>query len=578
MNDHNNYSIWNHRTLALGLALSLGACNDAQSDHDERDEHDTDEGSSSDTDPDDSPKIICKPGEVRCADINTLETCAPTGLKWELSPCGEHQTCDDCLTKHEQQCISACAGPCERLNEAPSSAGCSFYATSLRQLNGATEEGPYDALIVANPDPSRTASVALYFAPEGSNIEELAQGPVGLEPGGSHAFLLPPDLTNHTEATWSPSMYRSGAVSHIVSDLPILAYLHSPIEDVAHSGSTLLLPEHVMTGDYVVYGHPPFMRPNYFSVIALEHQTTVRWWPTAATAGNELPLPFVEQGEMGEYVLNRFDNIRIDSSAKHEPPICAHDLSGTVISADKPIWVVSAVLTTNVPACPSPGCESEATNCGGLSSDFMMEQNVPIDYWGTEYVGPHAPLRGAEQHHWRVYAGADEITVIVDPPQPNTPIELARRGDWAELVVSTGTNLMFAGNGPFMPVQYVSSYFEAGVEIGAPAMVQMVPTAQFLSRYVFVTRMDFDLHFVQVIRAAGSDEVMLDGVVIGSSAWESLGQWEVATLEIDGGSHSLESADSFGALQFGYMIKTPGFGAAGYGYPVGLRAQRLFIP
>jgi hypothetical protein len=107
-----------------------------------------------------------------------------------------------------------------------------------------------------------------------------------------------------------------------------------------------------------------------------------------------------------------------------------------------------------------------------------------ITLWGTEYVGPHAPLRGAEEHHWRVYAGADDVTVAVDPPQANTPIQLARRGDWAELVVPAGTNLLFSGDGPFMPVQYVTSYFEAGVEIGAPAMVQMVPTAQFLSRYV----------------------------------------------------------------------------------------------
>ena len=171
----------------------------------------------------------------------------------------------------------------------------------------------------------------------------------------------------------------------------------------------MLLPEHVLTGNYVVYGYPPFIAPNYFSVIALEDQTTVRWWPSAATAGNELPLPFVEAGEMGEQRLNRFDNVRIDSSAKLSPPKCAHDLSGTVVSADKPIWVVSAVVTTNVPFCdtqPVDGCVAIIDeDCGGLTSDFVMEQLIPLEYWGTRYVGPHAPLRGGEEHHWRIYAG-----------------------------------------------------------------------------------------------------------------------------------------------------------------------------
>ena len=71
---------------------------------------------------------------------------------------------------------------------------------------------------------------------------------------------------------------------------------------------------------------------------------------------------------------------------------------------------------------------------------------------------------------------------------------------------------------------------------------------------------------------------MLDGEPIEASAWESLGEWLLATVEIDEGTHALESADSFGAVQYGYTISNPSFGAAGYAYPIGLNAKRLVLP
>ena len=135
----------------------------------------------------------------------------------------------------------------------------------------------------------------------------------------------------------------------------MVAYLHSPFEASSTNGSSMLLPEHVFTGNYVVYGHSPYTAPSYFSVIALEDQTTVRWWPTVETAGDSLPLPFVEGGQAGEQLLNRYDNIRVITSVKYDRPRCEQDLSGTVIEADKPIWVVSATRGARIPFCQQCG-------------------------------------------------------------------------------------------------------------------------------------------------------------------------------------------------------------------------------
>ncbi|NVB39460.1 IgGFc-binding protein [Pseudenhygromyxa sp. WMMC2535] len=569
---------------ALSLAaISMLACQPPPGSDDEAEAESSEEGTpSGDSEStDDGPTIICVPEETRCTDdASVIETCAATGLEWEASACGTYQSCNTCFEEGEDgSCVAACVGPCEALQDTASSEGCSFYATSMYQADSQLDELPDDAMVVGNPQLELPATVELRFAPEGSNIEELVEGPITLQPGESHVFKLPGELTEYYEVT---SMYRSGAVHHVVSDLPVVAYLHSPFEGSSTNGSSLLLPEHMLTGEYVVFGEKAYVVPSYFVAIALEDQTTLRWWPSVDTAGDNLPLPFVAGGEMGEQLLNRFDNVRIDTSLENGAPSCAQDLSGTVVTADKPIWLVSAIRGLRVPFCSGSAIEGcspplDVDTACNRGSDFVQEQVLPLDYWGMEYVGPHSPLRGQERHFWRIYAGADDITVSVDPPQEGTPIALAKRGDWAELVVDNATNLYFSADGPFMPVQYVAGHYEADNR-GSPAMVQMVPTAQFLDRYVFVTGYNYDEHYVQVIREAGGPDVVLDDVVI-ADAFAVIGDWEVANVAVEEGPHEIHSEGSFGIIQYGYSdfngYEDP---SSGYGYPGGMKGEVIYIP
>ncbi len=570
---------------SLGL-VTLLACTPKGAPDDESSSADLSEESSatsgSEADADDGPQLVCVPDETRCADDHTLERCTATGLTWEAEPCETHQTCEPCYGSdgNPDDCVAACIGPCERLqDDQPSSLGCSFFATSMYQAASALEEPPPDALVVGNPDPDRAATIELRFVPEGSNQEVQASDPVLLDPGETHVFVLDPELTIYDG---DGSLYRSGVIHHVISDLPIVAYLHSPFEGSSTNGAALLLPEHMMQPDYVVYGYPAYVTPSYFSIIALQDQTVVRWQPRVETAGNGLPLPFVEAGAMGEQLLNRFDNLRIDSSVKYDRPPCEQDLSGTVVTADKPIWLVSAVRGIRVPFCASentviPGCAPPAPmlEVCERGSDFVQEQNLPLAYWGEEYVAPHSPLRADEDHYWRVFAGADNVTIHVEPAQPGTPIVLAQRGDFSDLVVPAGTDLVFRGDGPFMPVQYVAGHYEAN-NIGSPAMVQMVPTEQFIDSYAFVTGFNYDFHYVQVIRPGGGAEVLLDGITVGG--WEPVGDWDVVTVEIAEGAHFIRSEEAFGIVQYGYTAFTDELFSSGYAYPGGMRAEVLFIP
>jgi hypothetical protein len=555
---------------------------------------------------DDSPQIICDPGETKCFDSVTLEVCSPAGLEWEPVPCADKEQCEGNFIDRSGDTIAACVGPCERLADSPSSEGCSFYTTSMYQALQPPPE-PADAIVIGNPQLTDDATVELRWVPEGSNIEEVVVGPVLIGPGQSYVFELDPALTIYKADLEKTSLFRSGSVYHVVSDLPVVAYLHAPYEGHNTNGSTLLLPENVLQGDYVVYGHGAWLPPNYFIVIAMQNQTTVTWRPTFQTAGDELPLPFLNAGETGSQLMNRFDNMRIDTSSLGDPapPFCTRDLSGTIIEADKPIWVVSAVLAARLPWCgtagnqgdPTLGCETiiDNINCN-RGSDFAMEQNLPLDYWGREYVGPHSPIRGIEKHHWRIYAGEDNVTVTVtaepEPAEPILPIGFEYRGEWVDLIVENGTHLEFDGDGVFMPVQYVTGHYDTvppfppnptGDEpkgVGSPAMVQMVPTAQFLDRYVLVTGFNYPQHYVQAIRPAGAAEVLLDGVALTDlTTWESVGEWEIASVQIEEGAHEIASDDSFGIVQYGYSPYVDTYySAAGYAYMGGMKAEVIYLP
>ena len=516
---------------------------------------------------DESSNQICEPGAVQCSDPNTLETCDSDGLAWTPEPCEAGQVCDAC--PEPGSCVPTCVVACDYPH---GSSGCSFLTTGLYQSSlppGVSLTS--DALVVANPDPDHTAQVELYWnSPfDGGEVLELN---ATLAPGEAHAFNLASGLTTDT-GPMETSLFRGGGAYHVVSDYPIVAHLHSPNESLNANGSTMLLPEHALGSEHYVANHGAWVAPNYFVVIAIEDDTLLSWVPSVETAGDDMPVPFVDAGGSGQIMLDRrYDNVRIETSASLGRPKCEQDLSGTLVSADKPIWVLSGLRGLRLPWCGSSmvaGCDTIIDDACDLGSDLAIEQNIPVDLWGTQYVGAHSPVRGVESHWWRIYAGADNVTVTVDPPQAGTPIVLANAGDWAELVLPNNTNVVFDGDGPFLPVQYTTGHYDAGNSMGSPSMVQSVPTDRYLDRYVFLTPVNYEQHWVQIIRAAGGPSVSLDGTNV--TTWEMAGAWEVANVLIAEGPHVVESTGEFGLSQYGYsqhMDATDN--SSGYAYVVGM--------
>jgi hypothetical protein len=520
-------------------------------------------------------ELLCTPGQERCADEVTREVCSPTGLRWEASACGAHQSC----TASGADMLASCVGPCEVASATPSSLGCEFLAMRIRSGNGGEDPSQvYDALIVGNPG-EQAVSVQLSFAAHGSQQDADVGEPVVLAAGAAHVFEM------SDKAIDVVSGIRTGGVYRVKSDLPVIAYLHSPLKNSDSNDSSLLLPVQALRQDYVVASYPGYVnpdkpdvyagRPSYFNVVALENNTVVQFSPKADTYGNKVTVDPVAKGMTGQVILHKRDVLQVGAKTPEDADFAGQDVSGAVIHADKPVWVLGGTSCARVPFDSAGSC------------NHLQEQMIPTEYWGTHYYAAHAPLRAAEKHYWRVYAGADGVSVATNPAQPGGAFTLMKKGDVRDVVVASGNSFAFHGNGPFMPVQYLASNAEAA-KIGDPAMVQTIPVQQHLKRYVFVTGIGFDLNYAQVVREHDGAEVYVNGEPVGDyyfvngGSFESGGEliplrYDAADVLLDTGGEArvfvVESEEPFGVSVFGYASGAGGNSA--YAYPGGMALNKL---
>ncbi len=480
---------------------------------------------------------ICEPGVQECLDNKTIGICESDGRDYIEIECGPKDSC----------IVDECQGPCYEAELSPSSTGCSFIAARMYHYNQSSE----DVIIVGNNNPQVDAEVQLYHTPDNIRTEFPFGDPIILAPGETYAFPMDNSFIGGSSA------FRTGGSYRVESDSPIVAYQHSPRINVASNDASMLLPEHTLRNDYVVYSYPAFGetggQPSYVAIIALEHKTTVTWVSKTKTAGNNLPIPPVSAGNQGELVLNERDMVQL--AAAQEGDVYSRDLSGTVIHADKPIWVVGGTSCAKIPFTSKGFC------------DHLQEQLVPVEHWGKEYVAAHSPIRHLERHLWRIYAGADNVRVYTEPVIPGTAATLEKMGDYIELEVKNGVSFVIKGDGPFMPVQYIVGSQDQAIT-GDPSMYQMVPVEQFLKRYAFATGLEYETNYIQVTRKKGAADVFVDGELV--TGYYEIGNYEVSDWEIPEGTHYAESEQAFGIAGVGYTAST---NYASYAYPGGMALE-----
>jgi hypothetical protein len=230
------------------------------------------------------------------------------------------------------------------------------------------------------------------------------------------------------------------------------------------------------------------------------------------------------------------------------------DLTGTLVSADKPIQVFGGHKCTNVP--------SNITAC-----DHLEEALFPIQTLDTEYIVvppvqvPNNNLLKAQMV--RVIA-TEPNTMVTFVPDQGVDQVLANAGDFIQLSMTTAA-FQVTGSNPLLVTQYMVGQ-SAGFGTSDPAMVQAVTPEQFRSDYLFFAAPSWTANFVDIIAPNGA-AVTVDNVAV--NGWSMVGNsgYSVAHVVLSNqgdGTHTVSADEGVGISVYGVQ------NAGSYWYPGGL--------
>lgn len=554
---------------------------------------------------DDLGCVLCRPGSRHCEE-NVSMICAPDGMSWITG-----RDCDEwgSVCGADGYCADAC-GEAESTN---SYVGCEYWPVPLANTDELDSRFDF-RVVAANPNDTAAsvtvtlggASVFTGSVPPGGLLE------IPLDWVTGQSFAIP-------EGSWSSIAMANGAY-RLRSDRPVTVSQFNPFEYAVSTGgggggggttaysytndATLLLPAHVLTGDYVGLSYVPFSRavaattpfpsaptygkyPGYVAIVGINPDPTHVQVTVAGHVAGEASGKFPTTGRGGilDFTVARGEVVHI---AADMPPDCVSgrpgfnseeicdsgscmsfdtcrevdfDLTGTRISADRPVAVFGGHVCAYVPYT-SQAC------------DHLEVQLAPIQTWGLGYVSaPMADTGTGDPNLVRLVAAFDGTSVTIDPPQDGHSSETLNANQFVEFMASsafsvTSSRAVMAGQ--YLLGQYLNPADPA--LRGDPAMTVLVPAEQYRADYTFVMPTSYNpstngQNYLMIVRPPGLD-LVLDGATL-STSWQSVGGREIAVVPLEGGTHVISGAEEFGMISYGLGEFTS------YAYPAGLNLDQI---
>lgn len=466
---------------------------------------------------------------------------------------------------------------------AKSNQGCEFWAVDLPNVwddplnNNPAAEDMQFAVVVANTSDEAEATVGVF---QGNST--TASFAATLAPGATQEFLLDPlNIAPRSNST-------NGVAYRIQSDIPITAYQFNPLDNVNpvfSNDASLLLPTHVLAEDYTAVtgdgirlntGSIVDNSGSFVSMVATEDSTTIQAFPTAPIYPGATSVT-INRGAVWTLVSN-------DSSAAFAGQ---GNLSGTRITADKPIAVFSGNVATIEPQ-PVQGTL-------GCCADHMEHQMPPLVAWGNAYAAAPVPApalqtaSGSDRTAYRITGGYDGTSLQYSPVAP----------PGAPTTINAYQTVRFETNQPFTVkttdpdkaftiTQFILSGEAARAapspigtngHPGDPAMIVIPAAAQFQETYIFLVPLGYEYNYVTVYRPEGAF-VSLDGNdVTNDAGWTTLGvidatTWQFNHFLLSTGQHRVDGGEdgTLGIVSVGYSQ------AVSYGFPGGSGVEYISIP
>ena len=393
--------------------------------------------------------------------------------------------------------------------------------------------------------------------------------PAVFAPGGAAVYVRTPD----TQKSEPAEQTGRGLAFRITADGPVSVYGILPFGGASSvdPSATLLFPTSVWGSNYVAVVPPKPYKDQFNSqwgqILAGSDDTMIDLVATSTlpAGGGVAAAP---EGEVTSYSLDAGEFIQWQDSG---------EMTGTAILADKPIAFYGGASAF--------AYDSSMPECMNGSNDNAHQQLPPIPALGSEYVAApyHSRISIPESVPYHLVGLVDGTTLTYDPPQPTAPTALAR-GEVAQFESSEAFALRSQDAAHPFYVAQIMPGCGMGNPTGDEEFVNVVPSGQYLTKYVFFTDPTYattNLVFVRRKTSSGFSDVEVDclGAVTG---WRNVGAgdtYQVADADLvrlgasvgtcSNGRHVAESAGPFALVVWGLD------NWASYGYPAGSGAVPL---
>lgn len=348
---------------------------------------------------------------------------------------------------------------------------------------------------------------------------------VPVTPGTVTILTIPLGAAN----SWTIGAVANNAV-HAFSTEEFVCYMINRRN--ATSDAALALPVDVMNTEYIVMSYEGAFHGSdrsEFVVVAGFDNTTVTITPSNDMKGGfSAGVPF-------SIMLNRGEGFLAQSLLNSGP---SADLTGTIISSDRPVGVSNGNQCSNVPP-------------GNTACDHLFEVAQPVQTWGDSIVVANLPNRPLGSVY-RILASVDGTTVSMD----GVPMGTINKGEFLETAVITGSHL-FTGTNPIYVAQFMTGQTQSGTNTGDPAMGNMIPSDQYLNSYTFSTvgGGQFAQNYVTIIaNNADVGFLTLDGSVVPAGDFTAIAgtNYSWATVLLNSGTHTTASTHGHGITVEGY--------------------------
>jgi hypothetical protein len=393
----------------------------------------------------------------------------------------------------------------------PSTAGTDFWVTYEPNL----------------PTPTLSLSIAGATATSGTiTWPDTTTTPFTVTPGVVTTVAVPSSTVTATQAMPTDGTVTAGI--HITALAPVAVY--GLTYDIGSSEAFVGLPTPSLGTRYraIAYKTTIGSEPGRMIALATEDNTTITVTPNETHGARTGGTAYTVSLNAGQaYTL-----------AADSTGVGAEEITGTLVTSDKPIAAFSGV---------------DCGNIGASACDEESQELFPSTEWGTSFVVPR----------FDTVSGGDPVRVEADTANTvvsvgGTVVATLNAGQFYETTTATsGNNALFVtATHPVLVAQFMinNSYGTTGAT-GDPSMLLIPPYQQFLSTYTVATPgSGFSYNGINIaIPTIAISSLTLDGSAVPAGDFAAVPgtTFSVAQVAVAAGTHNLSASQPFGAFVYG---------------------------